>query len=72
MQFFLDKNFNKVIDHKIIEKANPLFNEPTLGVVVNHKEFYYIANSQWKGYNKDFSIFPLDKLQEIVILKAII
>lgn len=70
MQFFLDKHFKNVIGYNILEKANPLFNEPTLGVVVENKEFYYIANSQWKGYDKDFTIFPLDKLQEIVILKV--
>jgi hypothetical protein len=72
VQFYLSSDFSKVVDYKIIERANPAFNEPTLGVVVNRKEFYYIGNSQWKGYTKDFKILPFDKLQDIVIFKTAI
>lgn len=72
VQFFLDKDFRRVKSYKIIEKANPVFNEPTLGVVVEGSRFYYIANSQWGGYTDDFSILPLDKLQDIVILRTTI
>ncbi len=71
MQFFLDNQFKQVTHYKTIERANPLFAEPTLGVIAGNT-FYYIANSQWNSYNKDFSIFPLEKLKEIVVLKTTI
>ncbi len=68
-QYFLNANSDKIIKTKIIESANPNFNEPTLGVIVND-DFYFIANSQWGSYNKDGSIFPPEKLEKIIILKT--
>lgn len=62
-------DFSKVKKYQLIERANPLFNEPTLGVLVN-KDFYFVANSQWKAYTRDGNIFPMEKLQEIIILKV--
>ena len=60
---------DSITSYKILENANPNFNEPTLGVIVKNN-LYYIANSQWDSYNKDGSIFPMDKLEKIVILKT--
>jgi hypothetical protein len=71
VRLFLDGSFKQVMRWHTIERANPLFNEPTLGVVADNN-FYYIANSQWNAYSKDFSIFPLSKLKQIFILKAAI
>jgi hypothetical protein len=68
MQLFLDPTFQTVTRFKVLEKANPVFNEPTLGVIVG-KTLYYVANSQWGSYAKDSSIFPHEKLQDIIILK---
>jgi hypothetical protein len=68
LQLYLDKGFQKVNRYRIHERANPLFNEPTLGVMIGNM-FYYVANSQWGAYNKDSSIFPHEKLQDIIILK---
>src|SRR5205823_3623098 len=42
----LSKDFTAVTALKIVEANNPLFDEPTLGVLVKDM-FYYIANSQW-------------------------
>lgn len=73
MQYYLSPDFAKVVRVKSIEWANPHFNEPTLGVIVNigsGNEFYYLANSQWRCYDKDNKILPWDKLQDIIILKT--
>lgn len=69
IRFFLNENLNRVEKAKIIESSNPLFMFPTTGVVVGNS-FYYIANSQLKSFTKDFKIFPLDKLHQVIILKA--
>ncbi len=69
LELFLDKKLEKLVKIGVIDKARPEFDEPTLGVLVENA-FYYIANSQWQGYKRDFSIFPMDKLKDIIILKA--
>jgi len=69
IRLFLDRNFDRVERAEVIEANNHLFNEPTLGVLVKN-ELYYIANSQWGSFNDDGSIFPLEKLQEPIIMKA--
>lgn len=69
MRFFLNKNFDRVERAEVIEANNPLFNEPTLGVMVKN-DFYYVANSQWGSFSDDNVIFPLDKLHEPIILKT--
>ena len=67
-QFFLDKEFKKVERVRVLERNHPKYNEPTLGVLVDG-HLFYIANSQWKHYEKNGAIFPYDKLEDIVILK---
>jgi len=52
-----------------IDSHHPAFNEPTLGTIVGDK-LYYIANSQWSGYDDRHMIKPADQLQDIVILKC--
>ena len=61
-----NKASNFVEKYKIIESGNPLFVFPTTGVIVGDM-FYYIANSQ---ITYDNTIYPEDKLQEIIILKV--
>ncbi len=41
----------KIVDIEFLEKATPILDEPTLGVVVG-EEFYYVANSPWGAYDK--------------------
>lgn len=52
----------------VIEANNPLFDEPTLGVMVKDT-FYFIANSQWEKVDDKGQLAPLDKLQNPLILK---
>lgn len=54
---------------EVIEANNPLFDEPTLGVVVKDN-FYYVANSQWGAVDKSGQIASLERLRETVILKV--
>jgi hypothetical protein len=51
-----------------IEVNHPLFDEPTLGVVVK-KQFYGIANSQWGMIDKNGHITEPEKLKDPAILK---
>lgn len=51
-----------------MEANNPLFDEPTLGVLVKDS-FYYVANSQWGTIDKTGKRASPDKLRETVILK---
>jgi len=68
-QYFLNKELNKITGYRYLEKGNPLLNEPTLGVVVDHW-FYYVANSQWNGYDEYNHPRPVSDLQDIHILKV--
>jgi Tol biopolymer transport system component/sugar lactone lactonase YvrE len=68
-RFHLNKNRNVVERLEILEKRNPLFLWPTTGALVGEK-FYYFANAQIRSFNPDGSVFPLEKLQEVVILKT--
>lgn len=68
-RYYLNKDSNEINRFEIIDRKHPNFNEPTLGVI-DGKTFYYIANSQWGGYDDKHHIKPDDQLQDIVILKA--
>ena len=68
-RYFLNKNLSQITKFEIIDRKHPNFNEPTLGVI-DGKTFYYIANSQWGGYDDKHHIKPDDQLQDIVVLKA--
>jgi sugar lactone lactonase YvrE len=71
MRYFLNKELSSVSGFEIIDRKHPAFGEPTLGVI-DGKNFYYIANSQWGGYNNNHHIKPDDQLHDIVILKALL
>ena len=47
---------------------NPLFKEPTLGVVVK-QDLFYVANSQWGSFDKGGVLWPIERLKEPVILR---
>jgi hypothetical protein len=67
-RYHLNKDFSALNRLEIIDRAHPAFGEPTLGVIVD-RSFYYIANSQWGGYENGRQK-PADQLQDIVVLKA--
>jgi hypothetical protein len=68
-RYFLSEDLSSIIDAKIIDRGHPSFNEPTNGCIVNNI-FYYIANSQWTGYDEHHLPKPTDQLQDIIILKV--
>lgn len=52
-----------------IEANDPVFDEPTLGVLVK-ESFYLIANSQWRAIDEKWQLAPVDKLREPIIIKV--
>ena len=68
VRYYLDRKMEKVERVEILEKNHPMMNLPTTGVIVGD-EFYYIANAQFGSFNEDGSLFPMDKLYELVVLK---
>ena len=68
VRFFLNKNLDRVEKVSILDSHHPLYNIPTTGVIVGD-DFYYIANSQMGNFTPDNTLYPLDKLEEVIILK---
>ena len=62
-----DDEITKVVNYKILESNNPLFDEPTLGVI-DKDNFYFISNSQWGRFDKSGRIFPDEQLDNPRIL----
>lgn len=69
VQFGLDKDARRILTAKVLEVNNPLFDEPTLGVVAND-ELYYIANSQWSAFDKEGKLKDPDSLKEPLVLRV--
>jgi len=69
VRIFLNDALKGVERLEVIEANNPLFDEPTLGVLVKDS-FYYIADSQWGAVDKNGKLAPEDRLREPVILKT--
>lgn len=65
----LSDDFKRVERLQVIEANNPVFDEPTLGVIVRDS-FYFIANSQWGLVDDKGQLGPADKLADPVILKV--
>jgi hypothetical protein len=68
MRYFLNKDLDTISSFEVIDRKHPSFGEPTLGVI-DGKILYYIANSQWGGYDANHNIKPDNQLKDIVILK---
>lgn len=68
-RYFLNPSSEKITRFEIVDRAHPSFNEPTNGCVTNNT-LYYVANSQWGGYDNNHQLKSVDQLQDIVILKA--
>jgi sugar lactone lactonase YvrE len=68
-RYFLNQKGDAVEGLEIIDARNPLFNFPTTGTIAG-STFYYIANSQAYSFNPDGSLYPPEKLKEVVILRA--
>jgi hypothetical protein len=57
MQFQLNGDMDSISSFRYLERANPVLEEPTLGVLVGD-QFYYVANSPWPRYDQDGNIGP--------------
>jgi hypothetical protein len=68
-RYFLNPTLDTITGFEIIDRAHPAFNEPTNGCIVGNT-LYYVANSQWGGYDEKHQLKTEDQLQDIVILKA--
>ncbi|MDQ4120082.1 MAG: hypothetical protein M3209_01270 [Acidobacteriota bacterium] len=68
VRFDLNRSGDQVVRLEILESNHPLYKTPTTGVV-DGKNFYYIANSQLRSFDETGKILPLEKLQNITILK---
>lgn len=69
VRLFLSDDFKRVDRLQVIEANNPLFDEPTLGVIVKDT-FYFIANSQWGLVDDKGQLGPADKLADPIILRV--
>lgn len=69
IRLYLNRRADAVERFEVVEANNPLFDEPTLGVLVKDM-FYYVANSQWGAIDNKGQLAPAEKLREPVILKV--
>ena len=67
-KYLLNPGMDAVTNATIIDQAHPAMNEPTIGTIDNDV-FYYVANSQWGGYDDNHKIKDAAELQDIVVLK---
>lgn len=63
----LDANRDHVTEVVVLERRNPHFDEPTLGVVVG-SDLYYIANSQYAAFGEDGQP-RTERLKDPVVLR---
>lgn len=68
VRIVLGDGLKRVERLQVIEANNPVFDEPTLGVIVKDS-FYFIANSQWGLVDDKGQLGPADKLADPIILK---
>lgn len=65
----LNRDLTRFVRFETIEANNPVFDEPTLGVLVNDL-FYFVANSQWGAVNQSGQLAPPEKLKDPTVLKV--
>ena len=68
VRLYLGKDLDRVDRLETIEANDPVFDEPTLGVLVKDS-FYLIANSQWGAIDEKGQLAPAEKLKEPTVLK---
>ncbi len=69
VRYYLDETGTKIIDRKIIDQNNPLFEIPTTFVIVED-ELFCIANSQMGNVNwEKYEVYSREALNDIFILK---
>ena len=63
----LDPGLERITEVSVLERGNPRFDEPTLGVMVGD-ELYYVANSQYGVFGENGHPDPV-RLKDPVILR---
>jgi hypothetical protein len=69
VRIYLSGDFKRAERLEIVEANNPLFDEPTLGVLVKDI-LYFIANSQWGLVDEKGKLGPPEKLRDPIVLKV--
>lgn len=69
IRIHLSENGMRVERIEVLQNNHPSMNLPTTGVMAENS-FYYIANSQVRSFDEKGKIFPIEKLQPVVILKV--
>jgi sugar lactone lactonase YvrE len=69
VRFTLSPDGSRITAGKILEMNNPLFDEPTLGIVAKGA-FYYVADSQGGRFLKGKGKVPESEMREVVVLKT--
>ena len=64
----LDATGNRVLEARLLARALPEFDEPTLGVAVG-TELLYIANSEWGAYDGEGRLTAPERLRPATILR---
>jgi sugar lactone lactonase YvrE len=67
VRYRLDDSGLAIQAAEVLEAANPAFQEPTLGVLVDDT-FYFVANSQWNRFDEQGQLPSTEQLQEPLIL----
>ena len=65
----LNKDLTRFDRFETMEANNPVFDEPTLGVLVKN-DFYFVANSQWGAIDESGHLAAEDKLKDPMILRV--
>ena len=68
VRIWLSKDMTRAERLAVLEANNPVFLEPTLGVLVK-STFYFIANSQWPLVDENAKLAADEKLLDPVVLK---
>jgi hypothetical protein len=68
-RYYLNAAHTAITNFTIMDRGHPAFNEPTNGCITNDT-FFYIANSQWSGYDEQHNLKEESQLQKPVILKV--
>ena len=68
VRLFLNPELDRVERLTTLAANDPLFDEPTLGVLVKDN-FYLIANSQWGAIDEKGRLAAVEKLKDPIVLK---
>lgn len=71
MHFKLNATMDTIVGAEIIDQGRGELNEPTQGALVGN-DFYYVATSQWGGYDQNKLPKAPKDLEDIVILKYVL